>query len=126
MTIDIEARVRRANLLARGDQLDQLFDSELSTHFLRDIYAKKEGRMSDMTDRPRSAGTVEETGGHQLPAATKPPRRQGPAWALAGFVAVLAVGVVLALVTREPEPVAVTPVEESAEAFMAAVKCPRQ
>ena len=121
MSADVEIRVRQANLLPQAEHLDQLFDADLSKRLLRDIYAKKEGRMSDTKDRPDlvSVRDVAKTGppAEQIPG---PPGRI-PAWAPAILTVVIAIGVIVAVFAREPAlVVADTPVG-LAEQFMAAL-----
>ena len=78
--------------------------------------------MSEMTERP-DQNTVEEIPADEKAfrqASTSPPRKRSPALVPAILTAIIAIGVVVALVTRSPAPdVADTPVE-IAEQFMAA------
>jgi hypothetical protein len=122
MSVDLEARIRRANLISQDRHLERLYGDDLSHRLLRDIYSKKEGRMSEMTDRPEQV-TVED--GHKGEAVglapKRAPSRRSPALVPAILTAVIAVCVIVALVARQPAPVvAQTPVE-IAEAFMAAL-----
>jgi len=122
MSVELEARVRRANLISRDRHLERLYDDDLSRRLLRDIYSKKEGRMTETTDRPEPT-TVEEVPPDEeafRPAPAPQPRRS-PAFVPAILTAVIAIGVIVALVARQPaSEVADTPVQ-IAEAFMAAL-----
>lgn len=121
MSVELEARVRRANLITRDRHLERLYDDDLSHRLLRDIYSKKEGRMSETTDRPEPT-TVEDVSPDEeaFRPAPAPRQRRNPALVPAIVTAVIAIGVVVALVARQPALVADTPVE-IAEQFMAAL-----
>jgi hypothetical protein len=122
MSLDLEARIRRANLVSRDQHLERLYGHDLSHVLLRDMYSKKEGRMSEVTDRSEPA-TLED-----VPADEKafrptppPPSQRSPAFVPAILTAVIAIGVIVALVARQPSPeVAQTPVQIG-KAFMAAL-----
>jgi hypothetical protein len=121
MSVELEARVRRANLVSRDRHLERLYGDDLSHRLLRDVYSKKEGCMSEMTDRPEQ-GTVQDVAADEKAFRPTPtPKRRSPALVPAIITAVIAIGVIVALVARQPAPVvAETPVE-IAEAFMAAL-----
>jgi hypothetical protein len=120
MSVEIEARVRRANLVSQDPHLDRLYGDELSHRLLRDVYSKKEGRMSEMTDRPEQ-GTVQDAPVDEKAfRPTRSTKTRSPAFVPAILTAVIAVGVIVALVARQPASVADTPIEV-AEAFMAAL-----
>jgi hypothetical protein len=106
VSLEIEARARRANLLTRDDQLDQLFGEDSLDRFLLDVLAKKEGRMTEI--RPEEKLTTErvET---QRTAPTKPPQRLRLGVALTAFVLVIAAGIGFVLV-RDAN-VAASPIE---------------
>jgi hypothetical protein len=120
MSVELEARVRRANLISRDRHLERLYD-DLSRRLLRDIYSKKEGRMTETTDRPEPK-TVEEVPREKeaFRPAPAPRQRRNPAFVPAIVTAVIAIGVIVAVVVRQPALVADTPVE-IAEQFMAAL-----
>jgi hypothetical protein len=123
MSVDFEARVRRANLISREQHLERLYDDDLSRRLLRDINSKKEGRMSEMTDRPETVtvGDGPSTKGTSHPAPTRGPRLRSPALVPAILTAVIAIGVIVGLLVWDSTPeVAETPVE-IAEQFMAAL-----
>lgn len=104
MSVDIEARVRRANPFTPTEQLEQLFGEGASRRLLRDIHDKREGRMPDTT------GNQQPTNVQDRPTATRPktePRTpsRGPSRrrellvaAAALVVAIIAAGVVIGLV----------------------------
>jgi hypothetical protein len=121
MSVELETRVRRANLVSLDRQLERLYGNDLSHRLLRDVYSKKEGRMSEMTDRPESA--VEDVPADEKafrPTPT-PAKQRSPAFVPAILTAVIGIGVIVALAAREPTPeVAQTPVQ-IAEAFMTAL-----
>jgi hypothetical protein len=122
MSVELEARVRRANLISRDRHLERLYDDDLSHRLLRDIYSKKEGRMSDTKDRPEPT-TVEEVQPDEeaFRSAPAPRQQRSPAFVPAILTAVIAIGVIVVLVARDQTPdVAGTPVG-IAEAFMAAM-----
>jgi hypothetical protein len=122
VSVELETRVRRANLVSRDQQLDALYGNDLSHRLLRDVYSKKEGRMSEITDRP-SQGTVEDVPADEKAFRPTPAPHKGrnPAFVPAILTAVIAIGVIVALVARQPTPVvAQTPVQ-IAEAFMMAL-----
>ncbi len=121
MSVELEARVRRASLVSQDLHLERLYGDDLSHRLLRDIYSKKEGRMSDMTDRP-DVGTVEDVPADEKafrPTPTRP-QKSSPVFVPAILTVLIAIGVIVALVARQPAPVAETPVQ-IAEAFMAAL-----
>ena len=115
MRVDIESRVKRANLITRDEQLEQLFGDETSNRLLLDILAKKEGRMTDT--RPDQQPTPEKA---QRSAPTQPRKRFRPGVALAAFLIVVAVGVAFAIVgnpgstVAEVEPGPITSFEDIA------------
>ena len=121
MSVELEARVRRANLISRDRHLERLYDDDLSRRLLRDIYSKKEGRMTETTDRPEPT-TVKDVPPDE--EAFRPPtrrQRRSPAFVPAILTAVIAIGIIVALVARQPAfEVADTPVG-IAEQFMAAL-----
>jgi len=101
MSVDVESRVKRANLIIRDEHLEQLFGDETSNRFLLDILAKKEGRMTD--NRPDQQPTLEKT---QRTAPTQPQKRFRLGVALAAFLIVVAVGVAFATVSNRGSTVA--------------------
>ena len=101
MSVDIESRVKRANLITRDEQLEQLFGDETSNRLLLDILAKKEGRMTD--NRPDQQPTLEKA---QRTAPTQPQKRFRLGVALAAVLIVVAVGVVFATVSNRGSTVA--------------------
>ena len=101
MSVDVESRVKRANLITRDEHLEQLFGDETSNRFLLDILAKKEGRMTD--NRPDQQPTPEKA---QRTAPTQPQKRFRPGVALAAVLIVVAVGVVFATVSNRGSTVA--------------------
>lgn len=122
MSVELETRVRRANLVSRDQHLERLYGDDLSHRLLRDVYSKKEGRMSEVTDRPEQGAVTDVPADEKAfrPTPT-PPRRRSPALVPAIVSAVIAIGVIVALVARQPAPmVAETPVQ-IAEAFMTAL-----
>jgi hypothetical protein len=122
MSFDVETRVRRANLVSRHRQLDRLYGNDLSHRLLRDVYSKKEGRMSEMTDRPdQGAVTDAPTDEKAFRPTPAPRRRRSPAYVPAILTAVIAIGVIVALAARQPAPVAAETPVEIAEAFLAAL-----
>jgi hypothetical protein len=77
--------------------------------------------MSEMTDRPESAVEdvpADEKAFRPTPA---PPKRRSPAFVPAILTAVIAVGVIVALVARQPASVAAQTPVQIAEAFMVAL-----
>ena len=122
MSVELEARVRRANLITRDRHLERLFDDELSRRLLRDVYSIKEGRMTEITDRPNPT-TVEGVHGTEDAFRPRTPSRQVryPALAPVILTAVIAIGVIVAVYARELAPdMADTPVE-IADQFVAAL-----
>ena len=103
MSVDVESRVKRANLIIRDEQLEQLFGDETSNRFLLDILAKKEGRMTD--NRPDQQPTPEKVQ-TQRTAPTQPQKRFRLGVALAAVLIVVAVGVVFATVSNRGSTVA--------------------
>ena len=104
MSVDIEARVRRANPLTHTEQLEQLFGEDASRRLLRDIHHKREGRMSDTTEnqqptnvQDRTPATRQKT---ERPTPSRgPSRKRGLLVAAAALVvAIIAAGVVIGLV----------------------------
>ena len=118
MSVDVESRVKRANLITRDEQLEQLFGDETSNRLLLDILAKKEGRMTDT--RPDQQPTPEKA---QRTAPTQPQKRFRLGVALAAVLIVVAVGVVFATVSNpgstvaEVEPGPVSSLEDFAGAY---------
>jgi hypothetical protein len=123
MSVELEARVRRANLITLDRHLERLYDDDLSPRLLRDIYSMKAGRMTETTDRPEST-TVEEVPRTELagrPGTPSRPLRRNPALAPAILTAVIAIGLIVAVYARELAPdMAHTPVE-IADQFVAAL-----
>jgi hypothetical protein len=121
MSVELETRVHRANLIGVDRHLDGLYGDDISQRLLGDINSKKEGRVSEVTDRPEPI-TIEdaptETGFGPAPAT--PPKRRSPALVPAILTAVIAVGVIVALVARSQAPDVADPPVEIAEQFMAA------
>jgi hypothetical protein len=122
VSVELETRVRRANLVSRDRQLDALYGNDLSHRLLRDVYSKKEGRMSEVTDRPEPGAVTDVPADEKAFRPTPaPPKRRSPAFVPAILTAVIATGVIVALVARQPTPeVAQTPVQIG-EAFMTAL-----
>jgi hypothetical protein len=118
MSVDVESRVKRANLIIRDEHLEQLFGDETSNRFLLDILAKKEGRMTD--NRPDQQPTPEKA---QRTAPTQPQKRFRLGVALAAVLIVVAVGVVFATVSNrgstvaEVEPGPITSFEDFAGTY---------
>lgn len=113
MSSEVEARVRRANLLTRDDQLDQLFGEDLSHRLLGRMETLEEGRMTDTTDEqyrgtePRIEMRSNGDSGQRAaaPRSTRPsPRRLVPA-ALVAAVLLVAAPVGMFLADGEPTPV---------------------
>jgi hypothetical protein len=122
MTVELESRVRRANLVSRDQHLERLYGDDLSHRLLRDVYSKKEGRMSEMTDRPEQVTVGEGDEGATVDLAPRrAPSRRSPALVPAVLTAVIAIGVIVALVARQPAPVVAQTPTQIAEAFMAAL-----
>lgn len=101
MTPDIEARVRRANPLT-DDHLAELFGKDVSHRLLRDVYSKKEGRMTPTQpdrDPGRGAATFEpdRVSSTQVREAPGRPRLR---IALVALVVVVAAATVPLLLTR--------------------------
>ena len=103
MSVDIESRVKRANLITRDEHLEQLFGDETSNRLLLDILAKKEGRMTD--NRPDQQPTPEKVQ-TQRTAPTQPQKRFRLGVALAAVLIVVAVGVAFATVSNRGSTVA--------------------
>jgi hypothetical protein len=123
MSVELDARVRRANLITQDRHLERLYDDDLSRRLLRDIYFKSEGRVTDTTDRPEGAIVEEVPRVRQAFRAgpTTPSGRRNPAYVPAILTAVFAIGVIVAVYARELAPdIANTPVE-IADQFVAAL-----
>jgi hypothetical protein len=122
MTLDLEASVRRANLVTRDEQLEQLFGPDLSPRLLGHIHALKEGRMPESKPIQQTGETTtKENGVPTLPPSRGGPPRRRPVWvvavATAAFV-LAAVGILILALGEEPDaPVATVPapVEEPVE-----------
>jgi len=106
MSVDIESRVKRANLITRDEQLEQLFGDETSNRFLLEILAKKEGRMTDI--RPDQQTTSEKVPTEGTTSET-PRLRLGVA--LAAFAVVIAAGIGFVLVRDSNTAASSSPVE---------------
>lgn len=118
MSQDLESLVRRADLLALDDQLEELFGDDLSPRLLRLVTDKKEGRMPDTTPSPeKSRGTKlkSSTGDRQVEDRPTCPRRSSrpegqrrwmPALAAAVAVVTVGVGAFIFLGGDEPPPAA--------------------
>jgi len=124
MSQELESLVRRADLLALDDQLEELFGDDLSPRLLRLVIDKKEGRMPDTTPTPESPGTkskspIRDRQVDPRPAGStiQPPPRGLRPWvpALAAAVAVVAIGVGAFVFLGGDEP---PPVATDAEALM--------
>ena len=114
MSVDIEARVRRANPLTHEEQLDQLFGENTLDRFLLDVLAKQEGRMTDIKPEQQPAPAQ---GPPQKTAATKKPKlRIGVA--VTAFIVVVAAGI--GLVYTQQTGVVASPTEIS-EDYIAAI-----
>lgn len=112
MSSDVEARVRRANLLARDDQLEQLFGEDLSPRLRGRMQALEEGRMTEITTDEQSGGdepVIERTGasGSRSASPKSAPRRRrlAPAALVAVVVALVGVPVGMFLADNSPTPV---------------------
>lgn len=121
MSVEIETRVRRANLVSRDQHLERLFGADLSHRLLRDVYSIKEGRMDEMTDWSEQSAVEDVPADEKAfrPTPTSPQQRSA-AFVPAILSAVIAIGVIVALVARQPASLAETPVQ-IAEAFMTAL-----
>jgi len=106
MSVDIESRVKRANLITRDEQLEQLFGDETSNRLLLDILAKKEGRMTDT--KPDQQPTPEKVDA-QLTEAQPAKRVRRFSIVLAALIAVIAVGAVIMFTGDSESPVASNP-----------------
>lgn len=119
MIDEIEARVRRANLVAHDEQLDQLFGRDLSDRLLSLVQQKKEGRMTD-TSKQRP---IEKEAAIEPPLGSKsqpdPTRRVRPRVALAAFLggglAVIVTAIVLLFAFDRTEDVAAPPADMARE-----------
>lgn len=107
MSVDIESRVKRANLITRDEHLEQLFGDETSNRFLLDILAKKEGRMTDI--RPDQQTTSEKVPTDGTTSGT--PQRLRLGVALAAFAVVIAAGIGFVLVRDSNTAASSSPVE---------------
>ncbi len=98
MSLDIEARVRRANPLTQSDQLEQLFGEDASPRLLRDIHDSRAGRMTETTKNQQPVGVqpVPEPTGRHLVSRRRPQGGRGPLLAVATAVVVLVIGVAAA------------------------------
>jgi hypothetical protein len=108
MTTEVEARLEAANPLPREQVLDQLYGPDMTRRLLFDIRAKREGRMTDTTDR-RQPDTPQANEGDMAKLVPQPAAssRARTGWIVAAAaIVVLAVGIVAALVmlnTRNPD-----------------------
>ncbi len=116
MSVDLEARVKRANPLTRGEQLDQLFGEDTLDRFLLDVLAKKEGRMTDI--RPDQQTTSENVSTDGTTSGT--PQRLRLGVALAAFAVVIAAGIGFVLVRDSNTAAGPSPVEIG-ESYMNAI-----
>jgi hypothetical protein len=103
MSVDIEGRVRRANLIARDDQLESLFDQDL-TPASSPTCAKKEGRMADTKGRQQSP--IGDTSRFTTPPRRPKKKDNRPvlAWGLATLGIVAAVGISWAVLAGRDHP----------------------
>jgi hypothetical protein len=102
--------------VSRDDHLEQVFAADLSQLLLRDIEARKEGRMSDRQD---FVSSDPEATAHEVPTTVQQRRALSvPALVLSGIAIVTAVAVVLAL-NNQGGDVAASPVDV-AESFLEA------
>ena len=108
MSVDTETRVKRANLIARDEMLEQLFGDETSNRFLLDLLAKKEGRMTET--RPDQQ-PVQEDGRSQPTVSPPPEKRFRVGVALTAFAVVLAIGIGFAIFRNSGSTVAASPIE---------------
>lgn len=113
MSQDLESLVRRADLLALDDQLEEFFGDDLSPRLLRLVTDKKEGRMPDTKPSPDklTSPTVDQKVQDRPTCPRKASRPKGQRrWmpALAAAVAVVAIGVgaFMFLGGEEPPPAA--------------------
>jgi len=109
MKPDIETRLRGANPLPRDQQLEQLYGHDLPHRLLADVLAKKDGRMTDVTDRRQPETNKQLDGGDRVtrltPDRIERSRRRGPGLAFVAAALVIAVGGIAGLmVLRGGEP----------------------
>lgn len=102
---DVEARLRGADPLPRN-QLEQLFGVDVSGRLLSDIQTRREGRMTETTDRPQpETGSPQPSDREIARLVPRGTRRFSPAIAVAAAM-VIAVGIAAALLlinTRQPD-----------------------
>ena len=115
MSVELERRVRRANMVTQDSHLEQLFDRDLTARLLLDVRAKKEGRMPDTIgsnppteDSPISERTVR---GPRPPAGGG--RKPSLVWVMA-TIGIVVAGVIWAISAGQSQPVA-TPAETAVE-----------
>ncbi len=104
MSVELEARVRRANLITQDRHLERLYDDDLSRRLLRDVYSMKEGRMTETTDRPEPVDCRGSPKNRQLarrPILPIQPAKADPCLAPAILTAVIAIGAIVALYARD-------------------------
>lgn len=123
MSRDLEARVRRANLLSRDEQLEMLFGEDLSPLLLGRIRDLEEGRMTETTTGEQYPGgepVIERAGIDDSPISAPRKTAQGglrrlrPVTLVALLVLFAGVPVGMFLADRSPTPV------EIAEAYIEA------
>lgn len=126
MSRDLEALVRRANVLSRDEQLEKMFGDDLSHRLLGRIRDLEEGRMTDMTTDEHYDGgeplvemkTNGDRGLTRAPtsSARGGPRRLAPAALVAALALLVGVPVGLFFTDSRPSPV------EIAESYIEARK----
>lgn len=123
MSLDLESRIAAANPIVGDDALDGLFGDDAAARLLRDVRAKQEGRMSDVTRLPHQADqkSSETTRKFERESTKRGPSRQVLLGAAAALAVVAGAAIVVWLATATGENVATpeTPLE-IAEAFIEA------
>lgn len=87
MSVDVEARVKRANLVTRDEQLVQLFGEDTSSRLLQNIRARTEGQVTET--RPDQVFIPDDKTKKTAPTT---PRRNRLGIALAAFLVVVIAG----------------------------------
>jgi len=109
MSVEVESRVKRANLITSYEQLDQVFGDETSNRLLLDILAKKEGRMTDI--RPDQQTTSEKVPTDRTTARTPQKLRLGVVFAALAVIMAVGIGFVLVNDSNTAAGPALSPVE---------------
>lgn len=105
---ELGERIRRANLVPDESNLDQLYSSDLSTLLLTDIRAKKEGRMTELSEKKDQLPSREGIESQPAPRSPRGRHRLRLAATVTAFLTVAAAGILISLLTRG-EPVATDP-----------------